>query len=518
MKKKLYIVCLCILCAAFFCVAAVNALRPDRPEISERENRALAKFPEFSLGSLADGSFFSGIDTFFADTFLGREFLVSVSQKIQYVKGIHFIVGADDDIIYIPVNSGNVTPEDDFEEQETVKNDTPKDNTPSENADKINENEDSVHENIPDEPSVPDNADNAEVPEKTDMLPENNSDDTFLPEDKTETPNAPDEPPENADKPDVFDNNKAPQLDESHQTVDTVQSDGEAEFTASGHIIYQNAVLSIPYLVKSVAQSYADAIASYADLFPDADVWVLEAPLSSAMVDNEKIRKKVTDQDSMINTINSYMRADIHGVNVFSRMYEHRSEYIFFRSDHHWTARGAYYAYTAFAEARGFTPADINDMEEVLLNSSWQGSMYSMTGEERVKDFRDEVYAYIPTKPHTMTVYPSRGEAYTLKTSIPQYKSYTAFIDGDNPYTIIEVPSNPSDLRILVFKDSYGNAFVPFLTEHYGTIIVVDPRYANFNVYELLKDYPITDILFLTNLYNPNVKSWVNNVNRIIGK
>lgn len=118
-----------------------------------------------------------------------------------------------------------------------------------------------------------------------------------------------------------------------------------------------------------------------------------------------------------------------------------------------------------------------------------------------------------------MTTYSSNGDSNKYDTSIlTNYKSYTGFIDGDNAYTVISVSENPKDMTCLVFKDSYGNAFVPYLVEHYSTIIVVDPRYIYFDVYEHLKDYPLTDIIFVNNLYNPNVLSYSKNLMRAVGK
>lgn len=236
------------------------------------------------------------------------------------------------------------------------------------------------------------------------------------------------------------------------------------------------------------------------------------------MIDNESIKKKITNQKSIIDSINSYCGENINKLNVYDALYEHRNEHIYFCSDHHWTALGAYYAYAEFARSVGLEPTPIADMKKVLLNPEWQGTAYSMTGDERTKEFSDELYAYLPTKENTMTIYPKNGSASTKNGCIrTSYKSYTAFIDGDNPYTIISVPENPSDMKILVLKDSYGCAFVPYLCEHYSTIIVADPRHVNFDLYELLKDYPLKDILFMTNIFNPNVSSWVKNVNRIIG-
>jgi len=90
------------------------------------------------------------------------------------------------------------------------------------------------------------------------------------------------------------------------------------------------------------------------------------------------------------------------------------------------------------------------------------------------------------------------------------YTNYLAFLMGDNGYTVINVPSNPQDKNILVIKDSYGNAFVPYLTEHYGNIYVVDPRYVSMKVYEEFKDANLTDIVFMINTSSANNKAWYN--------
>ena len=73
---------------------------------------------------------------------------------------------------------------------------------------------------------------------------------------------------------------------------------------------------------------------------------------------------------------------------------------------------------------------------------------------------------------------------------------------------MINVPSNPQDRSILVLKDSYGNAFVPFLAEHYGNIIVIDPRYCDENIAETYKNYGLTDILFVGNIQSHNSVAW----------
>ena len=96
-------------------------------------------------------------------------------------------------------------------------------------------------------------------------------------------------------------------------------------------------------------------------------------------------------------------------------------------------------------------------------------------------------------------------------------ETYSAFLCGDNPYTVINVPENPQDRNILVLKDSYGNAMVPFLAENYGNIIVVDTRYTSMNVCEMLADYDLTDILFINNLEAANSPAWTDMYLRAVG-
>ena len=89
-------------------------------------------------------------------------------------------------------------------------------------------------------------------------------------------------------------------------------------------------------------------------------------------------------------------------------------------------------------------------------------------------------------------------------------KTYVTFIAGDNPYTVINVPDNPQDKNVLVLKDSFGNAFVPFLCEHFGNIIVVDVRHSSFNIHDLLGDYGLSDIVFMNNVQAANSAQWAN--------
>ena len=235
---------------------------------------------------------------------------------------------------------------------------------------------------------------------------------------------------------------------------------------------------------------------------------VLPCPVSAIVVDDPEVTPDFTDQKWVLDTMQSRF-SGVNFVNSYSEIYSHRKEYLYFKSDHHWTQLGAYYAYRAFAESVGLTPTPLSDMRYEVINDDFQGSMYSFTGDARVKSFRDTVEVHYPTKDATMTVTRRDGTTQTYdRLIIPEYGSYLSFIASDNPFTVINVPSNPQDRSILVMKDSYGNAFVPFLAEHYGNIIVIDPRYCDENIAETYKNYGLTDILFVGNIQSHNSVAW----------
>lgn len=92
-----------------FGLFAINIFQPNRPTVSEAEKRELAKFPEFSLESLADGSFFSGVSLFISDTFIFRDKLVTLSKELDSLKGIKYSLGNGDDFVVIDPNKGSTT-------------------------------------------------------------------------------------------------------------------------------------------------------------------------------------------------------------------------------------------------------------------------------------------------------------------------------------------------------------------------------------------------------------------------
>lgn len=571
--KKVDLVCLIVAGSLFGGVTLCNLFQPHRPTESAMEQRTLQKMPSFSLKALADGSYFSDLALFVSDTFVGREALTGVSKKLDSLMGVTYTVDGGDSFAMLSSQSGNADKtaeeeggkslEDAFARLESTEVET--ETTPeSRETETETEVETETAETTPTESET--HTPETEQPDAESEKTDDTESDTTVPEEATvveqitlsrttlqltigsgsvvyatvKTNNG-----QGASvRWSVSDGSVASiaknpgggidvkglkegtctvtcrtdndVVGECKVTVSAVtgvganNDDATADFLTDGMFLYGDAVYTPAYFSEKYAGYYLQTAAYYKSLFgEDTTVSVVVAPVSAMVIDNESVKARIPDQGKIMDDMAALADPSVNFVDTYSEMYAHRNEYLFFKSDHHWTARGAYYAYRAFAESRGLTPTALDDFDYKIINDSYHGSMYSFTGDARVKNFTDTIEAFVTRKKVTMTITSQNGATYSYDSPVVESNhTYVTFIAGDNPYTVINVPENPQDKNVLVLKDSFGNAFVPFLCEHFGNIIVVDTRYTTMNVYEQLKDYGLTDIIFVNNVQAANSYAW----------
>lgn len=190
---------------------------------------------------------------------------------------------------------------------------------------------------------------------------------------------------------------------------------------------------------------------------------------------------------------------------------QHKDEYIYYRTDHHWTTLGAYYAYVAYCEQKGLTPVSLEELKE-----------------NKVEDFYGTFYskAKRPSQPaDTITWYDVDVDEFAFVANLQQDKQlaqlgevvqedglellrvdgmmdqrkfevrdkYAAFMWGNSGYVKIKSNHNLNHQegktsRMLLFKDSYANSMIPYLTYNYDEIIVVDLRYMAKSTKELMQE------------------------------
>lgn len=188
-----------------------------------------------------------------------------------------------------------------------------------------------------------------------------------------------------------------------------------------------------------------------------------------------------------------------HFVDAYSVLWEHREEEIYYRTDHHWTSLGAYYGYRAWTKFMGERayPYDRNAM--VLASGDFLGTLHSKI----ILDWNSDSIRYFGETvemPVTVT-YDLRKTTDTLyeESYLSTKNKYGFFLDDNHAFVEIHTDSG-TGRRLFLIKDSYANCFVPLLLPHYDTIYLLDLRYYNGRLYQLLEQYAAdADILVLYN-------------------
>ena len=260
---------------------------------------------------------------------------------------------------------------------------------------------------------------------------------------------------------------------------------------------------------EEAAEKYTAAVnQAAASLQGKTKVYDILIPLSSGITLPDRLYGEIpsSSQKKALQNIASKLNEDVNVVNPYDSLMKHRDEYIYFRTDHHWTADGAYYAYEEFCRTAGIVPIPREKHESVDFDG-FLGSFYKDTKESKaMKKNPDSIRAYYPVSSGTSLTYTTtegKTNDWDVIYDVSDYGAsmkYSTFIAGDNPYTVIENDSLQDGSSCIVVKESFGNALVPFLADHYQTIYVIDYRYWNGNLTKLAEEKNADDLIFMNNL------------------
>ena len=214
----------------------------------------------------------------------------------------------------------------------------------------------------------------------------------------------------------------------------------------------------------------------------------------------------VSDQSEAIAFDYAHLDPGIRKVNVIDVLRKHNAEYVYFHTDHHWTGLGAYYAYTAFCKEKGIEPHDIKTYETVSF-PGFLGSLYT-AGNRSPELYAnpDTVIAYYPKGTRTMTFYddyynPYEADIISDATDYDPGAKYSAFVMGDQPFSFAHNPTITDGSAVVVIKDSMGNAFVPWLVDHYEYVYWLDARYTQETLSKMILDYHVQDVIYEVGVY-----------------
>lgn len=469
--KKLYNVLLCT-ALALLLVIGVWSLFGNGETVSAVDGKTLAEKPEFTFASLFDGSYLPALERSYSDHFPMRDMLLEVGKTMNR---FYYYSGSDENAVLII--GGSTGAEQGGERLDTAL--TPPVTAPTQTP----------------------------APDET---PEKKPDDTPAEPAPEDTPQQPEE-------------QTPPELDEPE----------EEDATWAGNVIVVGTrAMEIPSANEQIIESYADAVGRLADAMGSGVRTIsLVTPNGGEFYSPQSMHTGIHSQKAMIEHCYASMDAGIVTVDAYSGLREHADEYIYFRTDHHWTQLGAYYAYQKFCEAAGFEAVAL-DRFQTGVYENFVGSMYTFTKgypqSETLYNNPDTLTYYLPIYETHAKYYADaslqNGVAVSVVyTQLPESTTnkYLCYIGGDTPVCVIESAAEGG--TCIVLKESYGNAFVPFLTSHYSKIIVIDPREFNrdgkpsLDLASFAAEQGIDDLIVINYPYMINNTSYIAWLNRLAG-
>lgn len=479
--KKLYTVLLSLVLAAALGIGIYSAVDVDAT-FSPTDNRKLAEKPAFSLAALLDGSFISDFETYYSDTFPARETLLKLNRSLN--RFYYYSGGEEENILIITGPSGAELGGESLDAAQAAQ-----------------------QQQQQTKPAAPEDSSTDVWQPASEESEEENAD--RLPKDELT-------PPEPEEK-------EPPALD--------TPAEGDAQW-AGNVIVVGTRAMEIPSGSESIMAQYAKAVNDLdTALGENVRTFSLITPNGGEFYSPESMHTGVHSQKSMIEYCYENMQDSVVTVDAYTQLREHADEYIYFRTDHHWTQLGAYYAYTAFCRAAGFEAVEL-DAFETGTYDRFVGSMYTFTAgypqSQTLYDNPDYLTYYLPIyETHAQYYANSAMEngvsvsvVYTGLTDAASNK-YLCFIGGDTPICVIESAAEGGTCMVL--KESYGNAFVPFLTSHYSKIIVVDPREFNrdgrpsLDLTTFTAEQGVDDLVVINYPYMINSTAYIAWLERLVG-
>ena len=233
---------------------------------------------------------------------------------------------------------------------------------------------------------------------------------------------------------------------------------------------------------------------------------------TSGLVMQEKLPKnaRLFDQAKYIDQVQKAMK-DYNFVDVRDTLMDHNDEYIYYKTDHHWTSAGACLAYDVWSERTGGEAETEDGLVKNVVSDKFRGSLYSKILD--ADSAYDEIWTYglqkddaFGSKDCTVTIDEKQQLDSIYDDEMLQKKDkYAYFLSGNYGQVHIQnqkAASKAKGKNILIIKDSFANSFVPIVKQDYENIYMVDLRYYNGDMKSYLQEHNITDVLVLYNISN----------------
>lgn len=272
---------------------------------------------------------------------------------------------------------------------------------------------------------------------------------------------------------------------------------------------------------SQAAAQYISVLNDYSAKFGSkADMYIMLAP-TQIEFDKTKYRNLADSEKKTIDRIYSSLKG-YKTVNVYDKLKQNTDDYIYFKTDHHWTQRGAYLGYQSLMETKGAKAVLLEDLK-VNKASGFLGYLYNQANVPEYSKYADNIEYFEGSENYTINAKgpDDNGNITEYQTNIYCHPdedtapTYGIFMDGDHAFAEINTNIKNGEVA-LVIKDSYANTVIPLLTNNYEKILVVDPRSYYATVTELVDEYDVDDVIIINYVLSTTFTDFINNIAKIL--
>lgn len=306
------------------------------------------------------------------------------------------------------------------------------------------------------------------------------------------------------------------------KVISTTSDIGTGETLDSSLMLIDSKIMEMFSDKPEVESSYAEALNNIADTLPEGvDMYSMLAPTQLEF--EEPLYSNAQDsQKECIDSINEQLSGRIKPVDVYSKLGE-ESGYLYFKTDHHWTMDGAYCGYEAFMESAGGEAVSKDDFER-REKDDFYGTLY-LKARAQLDDPEMDTLAYYDVEENGDFDIAMRAEyedgsslEYGENSGVFNYEKddYLFFFGGDQP--LIEITNNdlPDGKTVIVIKDSYANALVPWLINSYGRVVMIDPRSFEGSLSEEIERYDADEVAVVNYVFTTTFTDYCGLLNGLI--
>ncbi len=293
--------------------------------------------------------------------------------------------------------------------------------------------------------------------------------------------------------------------DEIGRIIITTSDIGTGEANEGRLVLYNNYIMEMFKKNEEAQTKYAQTLNEIRTAVPD-NIRMYSILVPTALEFSDSLYAKEQDsQKEAIDFVNSRLRG-IFPVDVYSALSQSESDSLYFKTDHHWTTDGAYEAYKKYMSISGGETVSRSDFTR-CENGDFYGSLYLKAKSQLTDQEKDTIFYYDVTEKNEFEL-KMRAEDNVTEYGVgsPMFDltkdNYLVFFGSDHPFMEITNKSNPDGKTVLVIKDSYANAFLPWLSASCGKVIVIDPRSYGGRLGEDIEKYEVDEVLVMNYVFS----------------